>query len=95
VRPDVVFTRARVAVFIDGCFWHRCPEHYQRPKANREFWDAKIGGSVERDQCVDAALMGAGWTVLRFWEHTPSDEIAGRVAEVVRLKSCPRPRRAR
>jgi DNA mismatch endonuclease (patch repair protein) len=82
-------------VFIDGCFWHRCPEHYQRPKANREFWDAKIGGSVERDQCVDAALMGAGWTVLRFWEHTPSDEIAGRVAEVVRLKSCPRPRRAR
>lgn len=83
VRPDVVFTRARVAIFIDGCFWHRCPEHYQRPRANREFWDQKIARSVERDISVDAALKRSGWIVLRFWEHTAIDEITERVAEVV------------
>lgn len=66
---DIVFTRAKVAVFIDGCFWHGCPEHYQRPLANREYWDDKVLKNRERDAETSAALTEAQWTVLRFWEH--------------------------
>lgn len=97
VRPDVVFTGARVAVFIDGCFWHRCPEHFQRPKANRAFWDAKISSSVDRDRRVDEALTADGWTVLRFWEHMPFEEIVIAIADRVRSSRGGdlRPRRAR
>jgi DNA mismatch endonuclease, patch repair protein len=83
VRPDVVFTRARVAVLIDGCFWHRCPEHFQRPRANRSFWDAKIQGSVDRDARVNEALTLDGWRVLRIWEHTPAEDAAAYVAHVL------------
>ena len=66
---DIVFTRARVAVFIDGCFWHGCPEHYQAPVRNGAFWLAKRMRNRERDAETDAALTAAGWTPLRFWEH--------------------------
>ena len=69
VRPDVVFTRARLAVFVDGCFWHRCPLHGNRPRANAAYWGRKLDRNVERDRAVDAALGSAGWIVLRFWEH--------------------------
>lgn len=66
---DIVFTRARIAVFIDGCFWHGCPEHYQAPVRNGDFWLAKRTRNRERDAETDAALTAAGWTPLRFWEH--------------------------
>lgn len=69
VRPDIVFKQARLAVFVDGCFWHGCPEHCRRPGSNTQYWTAKIDRNSERDQVIDAALANAGWTVMRFWEH--------------------------
>jgi DNA mismatch endonuclease (patch repair protein) len=69
VRPDFVFRARRVAVFVDGCFWHGCPRHYRRPGSRRAFWDAKIARNQERDREVTRALRRAGWTVLRVWEH--------------------------
>ena len=73
-RADIVFTRRRVAVFIDGCFWHGCPEHSKIPRTNTAYWAAKIGGNRERDGQVTAALLNDGWTVLRIWEHMPLQE---------------------
>jgi DNA mismatch endonuclease (patch repair protein) len=69
VRPDFVFSRVRVAVLLDGCFWHKCPEHFQMPRANREYWEPKLARNVERDRRADAALAAAGWRVIRIWEH--------------------------
>lgn len=69
MRADLVFTRARVAVFIDGCFWHGCPEHHTVARTNAEFWATKVSGNRARDERTNAALNEAGWTVLRFWEH--------------------------
>jgi DNA mismatch endonuclease, patch repair protein len=69
VRPDVVFTRRRVAVFVDGCFWHSCPLHAQTPKANSDYWVPKLAATVQRDRRNDEALKEAGWTVIRIWEH--------------------------
>ncbi len=68
-RPDIVFPGKRTAVFIDGCFWHGCPDHYVRPNARSEFWATKLRSNVERDVAQTRALEQAGWTVLRFWEH--------------------------
>lgn len=68
VRPDFVFRRERVAVFVDGCFWHGCPRHATRPRQNRPFWDAKLNRNKERDRAVTRGLSRAGWTVLRVWE---------------------------
>lgn len=75
-RPDVVFTRAKVAVFVDGCYWHSCPEHGTQPKTNVEFWTTKLARNVERDREQDRALEGAGWVVVRIWEHVPVAEAA-------------------
>ena len=82
-RPDIVFAPSRVAVFVDGCFWHRCPEHGTRPKNNEEWWDEKLTANVTRDRRVDAQLREAGWEVLRFWEHEDPLQAAERVATVV------------
>lgn len=90
-RPDVAFTRARVAVFVDGCFWHHCPEHGAIPAANRDYWEAKLARNVERDRRNDAALRGAGWRVLRFFEHVDAEEAADQVEAAVR-RSLPHPR---
>ena len=68
VRPDFVFRRERVAVFVDGCFWHGCPRHATRPKQNRKFWETKILRNQTRDRHVKRELRKAGWTVLRIWE---------------------------
>jgi DNA mismatch endonuclease, patch repair protein len=70
VRPDVAFTRRKVAVFVDGCFWHACPEHGSKPKSNEWYWSPKLARNVERDRAADEALVQAGWTVVRLWEHT-------------------------
>jgi DNA mismatch endonuclease (patch repair protein) len=79
VRPDIVFTRHRLAVFIDGCFWHRCPTHGNAPRANTDYWAPKLDRNVARDRAVDEGLTLAGWDVLRAWEHEPSSEVANRV----------------
>ncbi|WP_433876246.1 very short patch repair endonuclease [Sinomonas atrocyanea] len=73
-RPDIVFTRARVAVFVDGCFWHACPVHGRPPKSNTGYWEPKLRGNVNRDRLNDAALHDAGWAVVRIWEHEQTDE---------------------
>jgi DNA mismatch endonuclease, patch repair protein len=83
-RVDICFPKAAVAVFIDGCFWHMCPEHGVVPKSNTEYWIPKLRGNVERDQRVTAAFAAAGWTVLRFWEHVPVLEAADLVEAEVR-----------
>jgi DNA mismatch endonuclease, patch repair protein len=87
VRPDVVFTRQRVAVFIDGCFWHRCPEHGTSPRTNSDYWQRKLDRNVRRDEEVTRALEAAGWRVLRFWEHTPPGDVASVVEEIVTSRS--------
>jgi DNA mismatch endonuclease (patch repair protein) len=83
VRADVAFPRVRVAVFVDGCFWHRCPDHASDPRNNAEFWERKLSGNVERDRRVDVALEADGWTVIRCWEHEPASVAAEKVAAVV------------
>lgn len=83
-QADVVFPRPRVAVFVDGCFWHRCPEHGVSPRANSSYWSPKLERNVERDRETDQALTEAGWTVVRVWEHEDPRLAAGRVATVVR-----------
>lgn len=84
VRPDIVFTRARLAVFVDGCFWHRCPIHGNAPKANTNYWKPKLERNVTRDRAVDAALTEAGWMVLRAWEHEDPLAVAARVGDALR-----------
>lgn len=79
VRPDVVFTRAKVAVFVDGCFWHCCPAHGNKPAANSDYWSPKLARNVARDRVVDMALAEAGWTVVRAWEHEQPRDVAERV----------------
>lgn len=83
VRPDIVFPRQRLAVFVDGCFWHRCPIHGTSPKANSEYWGPKLERNVERDRTVNQQLHDAGWTVLRAWEHEPAEAAATRVLEAL------------
>ncbi|CAN02026.1 very short patch repair endonuclease [Clavibacter michiganensis] len=82
-RADIAFTRQRIAVFIDGCFWHSCPEHLHLPKANADYWIPKLARNVERDAEVAAVLRGLGWTVLRFWEHVPAQDTADRIIVAV------------
>jgi DNA mismatch endonuclease (patch repair protein) len=74
-----VFARQRVAVFVDGCFWHGCPEHITWPKANGNWWRTKINATAARDRRNDAALTDAGWTVVRIWEHESAASAADRV----------------
>jgi DNA mismatch endonuclease, patch repair protein len=71
VRPDIVFTKRRLAVFIDGCFWHNCPQHGNRPNANQVYWSAKLDRNKQRDILVSEGLEESGWEVLRIWEHVP------------------------
>ncbi|MDX3401062.1 MULTISPECIES: very short patch repair endonuclease [Streptomyces] len=80
---DMVFRSAQVAVFIDGCYWHGCPEHYVPPKTNSGYWSEKVVRNVSRDRDTDARLREAGWLVLRFWEHEPSDACANEIAVTV------------
>ena len=79
VRPDIAFTARRVAVFVDGCFWHACPEHGTKPANNTWYWGPKLARNVERDRAADAALTAAGWRVVRVWEHVPLDDAVAAV----------------
>jgi DNA mismatch endonuclease (patch repair protein) len=84
---DLLFPRRRVAVFLDGCFWHRCPQHFTMPRANHDYWAPKLEGNVHRDRETDRTLEAAGWTVLRFWEHEDPDAITARIETAVRSAS--------
>jgi DNA mismatch endonuclease, patch repair protein len=79
VRPDIAFTARRVAVFVDGCFWHCCPQHGTKPANNTWYWAPKLARNVERDRAADAALMAAGWQVVRVWEHESLEGALGAV----------------
>ncbi|MFE6303487.1 very short patch repair endonuclease [Nocardiopsis sp. NPDC057823] len=84
---DIVFSKAKVAVFVDGCYWHGCPQHFRPATVNSEFWSAKIEGNRSRDAETDRLLRESGWTVVRVWEHEDPEEAATRVAGTVRGKS--------
>jgi len=81
---DLVFRRAKVAVFVDGCYWHGCPEHHRQPATNSSYWSAKITRNIARDIDTNEHLENAGWTVLRFWEHENPEAVAGIVEQCVR-----------
>lgn len=86
-HPDMLFPGARVALFVDGCFWHGCPEHGVMPKGNREFWAKKISGNLERDFRATTRLEADGWSVMRVWEHdidADVDAVVARVAAALR-----------
>jgi DNA mismatch endonuclease (patch repair protein) len=85
---DVAFTRVKVAVFVDGCFWHACPDHATWPKNNETWWRAKLEANRIRDRDTDARLAAAGWLVLRFWEHEDAQRAAGQVEAAVRRRAC-------
>jgi DNA mismatch endonuclease (patch repair protein) len=83
VRPDIVFTRVHLAVFIDGCFWHRCPMHGNVPRANSHYWRPKLDRNVRRDQLVTRELEANDWRVLRVWEHEGIEDVVDRVVAAV------------
>jgi DNA mismatch endonuclease (patch repair protein) len=87
-RADIVFPRSRIAVFVDGCFWHGCPEHASWPKSNAAWWRNKIETNRNRDLATDQALTVAGWTVIRVWEHESAEKAADRVE--LALRTTPR-----
>lgn len=78
-RADLVFTRAKVAVFIDGCYWHGCPEHGTAARSNAGYWSTKIARNKDRDAETDRLLDDAGWTVVRAWEHESADAVLSRI----------------
>jgi DNA mismatch endonuclease (patch repair protein) len=88
-KPDLVFAGKRVVVFLDGCFWHGCPNHYREPRSNAAYWRAKIERNVARDARVTQELVRDGWIVLRFWEHQVKTELPKVLAAVEGMLSTP------
>jgi DNA mismatch endonuclease (patch repair protein) len=91
VRPDIAFTARKVAVFVDGCFWHACPEHGTKPANNTWYWGPKLARNVERDRNADAALTAAGWRVVRVWEHVPLADAVAAVVDALTPGRAPAP----
>ena len=87
VKPDLVFAGPKVAVFVDGCFWHSCPTHGNTPSTNRSYWEPKLRRNRERDRLVTDALTAEGWLVVRIWEHEPLASAASAVETAVRSKA--------
>jgi DNA mismatch endonuclease (patch repair protein) len=85
-RPDFIFRRGKVAVFVDGCFWHGCPAHFAVPKSRVAFWRSKISGNRRRDRRVGAELRRRGWLVIRIWEHALARRTASRALARIRVK---------
>lgn len=83
-RPDITFTAAQIAVFVDGCFWHSCPKHGILPKNNRDWWRAKLARNVERDREKDRQLEQMGWAVVHVWEHEPPSAVADSIEQLWR-----------
>lgn len=86
-KPDLVFVGKRIAVFVDGCFWHGCPDHCQAPATNKRFWKEKLARNKTRDKDVNEALSAQGWSVLRFWEHDIKENLESCVKRVLRVCS--------
>lgn len=85
---DIAFSKLRIAVFLDGCYWHGCPEHATHPRANAEWWRAKLDRNIARDRETTDHLAAVGWVVMRFWEHEAADDVARRIeAEVLSRRS--------
>jgi len=82
-RADIIFPRARVAIFVDGCFWHGCPLHASWPRSNAAWWREKIEANHRRDKDTNLRLAAVGWRSVRVWEHEPVEAAAGRVEAVV------------
>ncbi|MFF7183787.1 very short patch repair endonuclease [Streptomyces sp. NPDC008222] len=91
-RIDVAFTSVKVAVLIDGCFWHGCPEHATSPRSNAEWWRQKLDRNMARDMETTEHLVAAGWEVLRFWEHEAAEDVALRIAAAVARRKVERSR---
>jgi len=87
IRPDIAFTGRRVAVFVDGCFWHACEAHRSIPRSNRPFWTAKLSANRERDRRQSVILRDAGWEVVRVWEHERVADAAERISHLVNSRS--------
>jgi DNA mismatch endonuclease (patch repair protein) len=85
-RADLVFVRARVAVFVDGCFWHSCPIHHTFPKANKKWWANKLRANRRRDASTDRQLRKVGWLVARVWEHESPEKAASQIARLVKQR---------
>jgi DNA mismatch endonuclease (patch repair protein) len=85
-RADIAFTRLRVAVFIDGCYWHGCSIHRSEPRLNASYWNAKITANQVRDEDTNQRLTDAGWLVLRYWEHEPANEVARAIIDQLRVR---------
>jgi DNA mismatch endonuclease (patch repair protein) len=83
---DLVFTKVKVAVFLDGCFWHGCPQHHTKARANADYWAEKVTRNRERDAETDRLLEKAGWTVVRVWEHEEPLQAAAVIADIVRSR---------
>ncbi len=94
-RIDVAFTGVKVAVLIDGCFWHGCPQHATQPKSNADWWRNKLERNMTRDRETTDHLTARGWTVLRFWEHVPPDEVARAIQTAVETERQVQGRRRR
>jgi len=94
-RPDIAFTRRRVAVFVDGCFWHSCPDHGRSPLSNATYWGPKLARNVERDRLDTDRLRAAGWHVVRLWEHVPLQDAVASVERELALADPPAVSRAR
>ena len=88
-RPDFVFWALRVAVFVDGCFWHGCAKCYRRPNSRRAYWDAKVARNMRRDKTVNRTLRQSGWKVVRIWEHELRN--APKLARRLRVSLCLEP----
>jgi DNA mismatch endonuclease (patch repair protein) len=86
IRPDIAFTKLHLAVFIDGCFWHGCPQHWSPPKSNVRYWTEKIERNRDRDRRSDRLLAEVGWQVIRLWEHEPAEGALRRVDEVIEAR---------
>lgn len=82
-RVDIVFPREKIAIFVDGCFWHSCPDHATFPLANAEFWREKLARNVARDEDTNRRLADAGWHVIRVWEHEAPEAAAHRIEQAV------------
>ena len=80
--PDIIFPRSKVLVFVDGCFWHKCPLCYREPETRKEFWKHKIESNVDRDRINNELLSGLGWAVLRYWEHGIRKNVKGVALEI-------------
>ncbi len=85
MRPDFVFPKLRLAVFVDGCFWHACPLHDTKPRNNAAFWQKKLSANRARDRRVNLALRSAGWRVLRVWEHEMAQKREARLLRRLRM----------